>query len=65
MLLSSGYNEQDVIQRFAGKGLTGFIQKPYQSAALLAALRQVLADPVPGAGTDPRPKEGTPPCATA
>ena len=29
VILSSGYNEQDVTQRFAGKGLAGFIQKPY------------------------------------
>jgi len=38
VILSSGYNEQDVVQRFAGKGLTGFIQKPYQ----LGKLREVL-----------------------
>lgn len=29
VLLSSGYNEQDATSRFAGKGLAGFIQKPY------------------------------------
>ena len=28
VILSSGYNEQDVTQRFVGKGLAGFIQKP-------------------------------------
>jgi PAS domain S-box-containing protein len=42
VLLSSGYNEQEVVQRFAGKRLTGFVQKPYQSAALLQALEAVL-----------------------
>ena len=29
VLLSSGYNEQEITSRFAGKGLAGFIQKPY------------------------------------
>ncbi|MBN1865656.1 response regulator [Candidatus Sumerlaeota bacterium] len=43
VLLSSGYNEQDATTRFAGKGLAGFIQKPYQTAALNEKLRQILA----------------------
>jgi len=30
VVLSSGYNQQDVTQRFAGKRLAGFIQKPYR-----------------------------------
>ncbi len=34
LLLSSGYNEVEAVQRFAGKGLAGFIQKPYTAAAL-------------------------------
>jgi two-component system, cell cycle sensor histidine kinase and response regulator CckA len=42
VILSSGYNEQDVTQRFAGKGLAGFIQKPYQLATLVAVLSDVL-----------------------
>jgi CheY-like chemotaxis protein len=42
VILSSGYNEQDVVHRFAGKGLAGFIQKPYQSASLVEKLRDVL-----------------------
>lgn len=29
VLLSSGYTEQEITARFAGKGLAGFIQKPY------------------------------------
>ena len=29
VILSSGYNEQEIIKRFVGKGLAGFIQKPY------------------------------------
>lgn len=29
VIMSSGYNEQEVTQKFVGKGLAGFIQKPY------------------------------------
>ncbi len=43
VVLSSGYNEQDVTQRFAGKGLAGFIQKPYQLETLREVLRRALA----------------------
>jgi CheY-like chemotaxis protein len=42
VLLSSGYNEQDTTSRFAGKGLAGFIQKPYGAEQLVEAVRQVL-----------------------
>lgn len=42
VILSSGYNEQEVTQRFVGKGLAGFIQKPYQLGNLQAKLREVL-----------------------
>ncbi len=41
-ILSSGYNAQDVTNRFAGKGLAGFIQKPYRVRALLETVREVL-----------------------
>ena len=34
VILSSGYNEQEATSRFAGKGLAGFIQKPYSPQAL-------------------------------
>jgi len=42
VLLSSGYNEVEVIQRFTGQGLAGFIQKPYSAAALATAVRKIL-----------------------
>ena len=42
IIMSSGYNEQEVTQRFVGKGLAGFIQKPYERLALLNTIRQVL-----------------------
>ncbi len=43
IILSSGYNEQEVVQRFVGKRLCGFLQKPYQLQALQEKLREVLA----------------------
>ena len=42
IILSSGYNEHDATHRFAGKGLSGFIQKPYRSSELMEIIRQVL-----------------------
>ena len=42
VILSSGYNEQEVMERFSGKQVTGFIQKPYSSSTLKEKLRDVL-----------------------
>lgn len=42
VILSSGYNHQEVIGRFSGKGLAGFIQKPYRLAELKEKIRSVL-----------------------
>jgi PAS domain S-box-containing protein len=42
VLLSSGFNHQDVTQQFAGKGLAGFIQKPYQIKSLRNELQKIL-----------------------
>ena len=42
VILSSGYNEQEVSQRFVGKGLAGFIQKPYQLSVLEKTLRRIF-----------------------
>ena len=44
IIMSSGYNQQEVTQRFVGKGLGGFIQKPYTLHALAVALRNVLGE---------------------
>jgi signal transduction histidine kinase/CheY-like chemotaxis protein len=41
IIMSSGYNEQDVTQRFVGKGLAGFVQKPYKLSVLRDALIKV------------------------
>lgn len=42
VLLSSGYNEQDATQLFVGKGLAGFIQKPYVGADLLKIIKKIM-----------------------
>jgi len=42
VILSSGYNEQDIVVRFAGKGLAGFVQKPYTTEELLTKIRHAL-----------------------
>ena len=45
VLLSSGFNEVEAIQRFTGKGLAGFIQKPYTARSLAEAVRRALTRP--------------------
>jgi CheY-like chemotaxis protein len=44
VILSSGYSEVDAVQRFTGKGLADFIQKPYEPTALAAKLKKVLIE---------------------
>jgi signal transduction histidine kinase/HAMP domain-containing protein len=41
VLLSSGYNEQDATSEFAGRGLAGFVQKPYRLKSLLEMVSRV------------------------
>ena len=42
VILASGYSDSEIPQRFAGEGLAGFIEKPYQLHALIAKLRAAL-----------------------
>jgi PAS domain S-box-containing protein len=42
VLLMSGYNEQEAVARFVGKGLAGFIQKPFSIEDLKSSLRTIL-----------------------
>lgn len=42
VLMSSGYNEQEVTQRFSGKPLAGFLQKPYVFTELRARIQEIL-----------------------
>ncbi len=41
VIMSSGYNEFEVAQKFLGKGLAGFIQKPYKLSVLKDAIRKI------------------------
>ncbi|MES0372180.1 MAG: PAS domain S-box protein [Mariprofundaceae bacterium] len=42
VILSSGYNEQDATNRFSGKGLAGFLQKPYTAEELAEKLKDIF-----------------------
>ena len=42
IVLSSGFNEAEAIQRFAGQRLSGFIQKPYTAAQVAEKIKTVL-----------------------
>ena len=44
VVLSSGYNEQESVQAFAGKELAGFLQKPYTLQALRTVLRNAFRE---------------------
>ncbi len=38
----SGFNEPEAIARFTGKGLAGFIQKPFTLPALREKLQEIF-----------------------
>ncbi|MCH8021439.1 response regulator [candidate division KSB1 bacterium] len=42
VILSSGYDQRNAIAKFAGKGLAGFIQKPYEPRTLVEKLNEIL-----------------------
>jgi PAS domain S-box-containing protein len=48
VLLASGYNEKEIMERFAGQGILGVIQKPYQMASLQRELEKFNAAPLGG-----------------
>jgi PAS domain S-box-containing protein len=43
VILSSGFNEAQAVRQFEGKGLAGFLQKPYTAGRLLNAVESVIA----------------------
>ena len=45
VLLSSGFGEEPIVERFAGEELAGFIQKPYGFRALREAVTRALGSP--------------------
>jgi two-component system, cell cycle sensor histidine kinase and response regulator CckA len=42
VVLSSGYAEEEAMDKFEGLGLTGFLQKPYQWSRLMQILQAFL-----------------------
>jgi CheY-like chemotaxis protein len=42
VVLSSGYNEQESVSAFLGRGLDGFVQKPYRAAALVRKVEEAI-----------------------
>ena len=47
VVLSSGFTEQEILDRFQGAGLAGVIQKPAQMHVLLAKIAEALVEPTP------------------
>ncbi|HEY7372406.1 MAG TPA: PAS domain-containing protein [Polyangia bacterium] len=45
IVMTSGYSEQEVMAHFVGKGLVGFVQKPYEAGAFLGKIRDILRGP--------------------
>jgi CheY-like chemotaxis protein len=43
IILSSGYDAIESVRRFEGKGLAGFLQKPYKAAALVGIVKDVIS----------------------
>ncbi|HPO17194.1 MAG TPA: PAS domain S-box protein [Candidatus Hydrogenedentes bacterium] len=44
VLMSSGFSEQEFKDRFAGKGVMGFIQKPYRLETFYTSIQKALSD---------------------
>jgi two-component system, cell cycle sensor histidine kinase and response regulator CckA len=42
VILSSGYDEEEIIEKFAGLGLSGFVQKPYRFEDLKRKIAQAI-----------------------
>ncbi len=43
IILSSGYSETEAARRFEGKGLAGFLQKPYKAEDLVRMVRGIVS----------------------
>jgi CheY-like chemotaxis protein len=41
-IVSSGYGEPEIMRRFAGRTVAGFLQKPYRPAVLIAKVEEAL-----------------------
>ncbi len=45
VVLSSGFNESEAVNRFKGEGLAGFLQKPYRVQSFIQAVKAALEGP--------------------
>ncbi len=45
VVLSSGFNESEAVNRFKGEGLAGFLQKPYRVQSFIQAVKGALEGP--------------------
>ncbi|MDP8208983.1 MAG: PAS domain S-box protein [Candidatus Electryonea clarkiae] len=43
IILTSGYNEEEARERFAGKGIAGFIKKPYKPSELIQQIQDITS----------------------
>ena len=48
IVLTSGYDAQELSQRFVGRGVAAFLQKPYQLRQLRATVLEILTAQVHG-----------------
>ena len=44
IILCSGYTEEDINRQFAGRGLSGFLEKPFTPSELIEKIRSVLVE---------------------
>ena len=47
VVLTSGYSEQEISEKFAGKGLAGFVQKPFRASELVDKIHRALTSASP------------------
>mgnify|MGYP003963918677 FL=1 len=44
VIISSGFGESEAEKRFFGRGLSGFIQKPFTPTVLINTVRKILSE---------------------
>jgi len=44
VILCSGYDPNEVARRFSGRGLAGFIRKPYTASRLLSLMKKAVGN---------------------
>lgn len=45
VIMTSGYHEREIAARFSGRGISGFIQKPYVMSDLGQVLQKIISNP--------------------